>query len=214
LLAKRNVVDYIWKSARLEGLNVTYPEAYAIYEQAKLKNVDVDTVLKIINLKRAWQFVFASLNRSFDLEFLKLLHREVAHGEAISCGELRTGDVGIGGTSYKPPIPDEAKVTEELAKLLRTEDPQERAVILMLWGMKSQLFWDGNKRTSMLAANKIMIENGCGVISVPNEKILEFNEYLSDYYENDTLESIREFIYTYCVDSCNFINESEDSAPI
>lgn len=25
-VAKRNIVDYIWKSANLEGIDVTYPE--------------------------------------------------------------------------------------------------------------------------------------------------------------------------------------------
>lgn len=30
-VAKRNIVDYIWKSARLEGLAVTYPDTEAIY---------------------------------------------------------------------------------------------------------------------------------------------------------------------------------------
>ena len=29
-LAKRNIVDYIWKSANLEGIGVTYPETQAI----------------------------------------------------------------------------------------------------------------------------------------------------------------------------------------
>lgn len=30
-LAKRNIVDYIWKSANLEGIGVTYPDTQAIY---------------------------------------------------------------------------------------------------------------------------------------------------------------------------------------
>lgn len=30
-VAKRNIVDYIWKSARLEGPAVTYPDTEAIY---------------------------------------------------------------------------------------------------------------------------------------------------------------------------------------
>ena len=34
--------------------------------------------------------------------------------------------------------------------------------------MRSQLFWDGNKRTSSICANKIMIENGNGIIKVPD----------------------------------------------
>ena len=28
-VAKRNIVDYIWKSANLEGIGVTYPETQA-----------------------------------------------------------------------------------------------------------------------------------------------------------------------------------------
>lgn len=29
-VAKRNLIDYIWKSAKLEGLGVTYPDTEAI----------------------------------------------------------------------------------------------------------------------------------------------------------------------------------------
>ena len=32
-LAKRNIIDSIWKSARLEGINITFPDTYAIYEK-------------------------------------------------------------------------------------------------------------------------------------------------------------------------------------
>ena len=31
-LAKRNIVDYIYKSANLEGINVTFPETQAIFD--------------------------------------------------------------------------------------------------------------------------------------------------------------------------------------
>ena len=31
-IAKRNIVDYIWRSANLEGIEVTYPETQAIYD--------------------------------------------------------------------------------------------------------------------------------------------------------------------------------------
>ena len=30
-VAKRNLIDYIWKSAKLEGLGVTYPDTEAIF---------------------------------------------------------------------------------------------------------------------------------------------------------------------------------------
>ncbi len=31
-VAKRNIVDYIWKSANLESINVSYPQTQALYD--------------------------------------------------------------------------------------------------------------------------------------------------------------------------------------
>ena len=39
----------------------------------------------------------------------------------------------------------------------------------MLWIMRRQMFIDGNKRVGMLFANKIMIDNGCGIITIAQE---------------------------------------------
>jgi len=203
-VAKRNIVDYIWKSARLEGLNVTFPQTYAIYEQAKLKEVDVDTVLKITNLKHGWKVILDNIDVPLDLDFICKVHSEVARGEALAWGTLRTGRVGISGTDYIPPLPDKAKVEKCLMELLKISEPTERAIEIMLWGMKSQLFWDGNKRTSMMIANKIMIENGCGILSVPIDLIEEFNAVLCDYYSNDTLNKVKQFVYDHCIDGIDF----------
>lgn len=74
----------------------------------------------------------------------------------------------------------------------------------MLYGIKAQLFWDGNKRTSTIVANKIMIENGAGIIKVPDNKLEEFNVLLSDYYTNDNKEDIKKFIYNNCIDGITF----------
>lgn len=208
--AKRNIVDYIWKSARLEGINVTFPQTYAIIEKTRVNGVDVEDILKITNLKHAWQYVFDTINKQpLDLDFLCKLHSEVARGEALEWGKLRSGKVYVSGTSYVPPIPNVDKVNNALNCLLSIENPTERSIEIMLWGMKSQLFWDGNKRNSMLAANKIMIENGCGIISVPNEHLEQFNEVLCDYYTNDTLEQVKQFVYEYCIDGLDFGEEMQ-----
>jgi len=70
----------------------------------------------------------------------------------------------------------------------------------MLYGMRSQLFWDGNKRTSTIVANKIMIENGKGIIKVPDTKLEEFNVLLSEFYSTNKMDKIKEFIYDNCID--------------
>lgn len=40
-IAKRNIVDYIWKSANLESIAVTYPEAQTIYD-GRIKSTPVN----------------------------------------------------------------------------------------------------------------------------------------------------------------------------
>ncbi len=70
----------------------------------------------------------------------------------------------------------------------------------MLYGMRKQLFWDGNKRTSTIVANKIMIQNGKGIIKVPDNKLEQFNTLLSDYYTTNNMDTIKQFIYENCID--------------
>ncbi len=198
-IAKRMIIDIIWKSANLEGINITFPETYAIYEKAYLDKANISDVNTILNLKHAWQIVFSSIEEEIDLEYIKKIHNEVGKDEALEWGVLRNGTVGISGTDYIPPIPDKGQVEYELQKIKEVESVTERAITLMMWLMKSQLFWDGNKRTAMIIANKELIKNGKGIISIPIEKIKEFNELLSDYYTNDRKVALQNFIYKYAL---------------
>ena len=74
----------------------------------------------------------------------------------------------------------------------------------MLYGMRAQLFWDGNKRTSTLCTNKIMIENGVGIIKVPDSKLEEFNTLLTEFYNTNDNTKIEQFIYDNCIDGILF----------
>ena len=81
----------------------------------------------------------------------------------------------------------------------KIESITERAIEYMLYGMRTQLFWDGNKRTSTICANAIMIKNGKGIIKVADKNLKEFNELLIEYYNTNKKEKIKQFIYDNCV---------------
>jgi len=87
---------------------------------------------------------------------------------------------------------------------LNIESATERAIEYMLYGMRSQLFWDGNKRTSTICANKIMIENGAGIIKISDSDLVQFNSLLSEFYETNNKKEIKEFIYDNCIDGIKF----------
>lgn len=200
MLAKRNIVDSIYHSAKLEGLNVTFPETYTIYEKAHINNIDISVVSTILNLKHAWQYILKNIEKPLDLEFIKAVHNEVAKDEALTWGELRTGKVGISGTDYIPPIPDEREIIDKLAQFEKIDNITERSIERMLWMMKSQLFWDGNKRTATMIANKELIANGKGILSVKEKNIFEFNKLLSEFYSTGEKADLVIFLYDKCID--------------
>lgn len=101
-------------------------------------------------------------------------------------------------------MPEEEVVKKQIAEILKIKNTTERAIEYMLYGMRSQLFWDGNKRTSMICANKIMIENGNGIIKVPDNKLEEFNTLLSEFYTSNDKVKIKQFIFDNCIDGITF----------
>ena len=74
----------------------------------------------------------------------------------------------------------------------------------MLYLMRKQMFLDGNKRTSMLAANQVMISNVKGIISIPIEYQRDFTGLLVKYYETGEMLKITDFVYDNCIDGMDF----------
>lgn len=204
-VAKRNIVDYIWKSARLEGLGVTYPDTEAIFNGLSVAGVKVSDIVAVNNLKHAWQFVLENAAYPVDYPYICQINRLVGGDSLImGAGYLRKVPVSIGGTTWKPEIPDEEKIKEELLDIGQISGALDRAITLMLYVMRRQMFLDGNKRTAMLAANAVMIAGGCGIITIPIEKQPEFTARLVRFYESGDMEELKNFVYESCIDGIDF----------
>ena len=206
-IAKRNIVDYIWKSANLEGISVTYPETQVIFDNGIVNGLKVNEVIAINNLKYAWQFILEEENASYNFNTICEIHRLVCDKLVLDndLGHLRATPVNIGGTSWKPQFPIESQIKEELEELLnqKAKTKTEIAIEIMLWLMRRQMFIDGNKRVAMIFANKIMIDNGCGIITIANELQAVFFTKLINYYETNDMEELKLWIYNNCIDGIN-----------
>ena len=202
-IAKRNIVDYIWKSANLEGIAVTYPDTQVIFDGYSVQGYKVEEITAINNLKKAWQFLLNDIDLELNLAYICQINNIIGEGIFYNPGIIRSTPVNIGGTTWQPPIPFESQIKEELDRVAG-ESNTERAINMMLYLMRKQIFLDGNKRTAMLIANKIMIENGCGIISIPINKQPEFYKLLIKYYETNNNEEIKKYIYDYCIDGMKF----------
>lgn len=207
LFAKRNLVDSIYKEAKLEGIGVTFPDTYEIFNGRVVPGLSLDDTIKINNLKRAWQFVFDTLNYPIDLRYIRQINSEIGKGVVFKEGMLRDSEVRIGGTSWKPDLPNEDNINIFINDVTNNLDlsATERAIETLLYLMRCQIFYDGNKRTAQLIANKIMIESGAGIISVPVEQQHSFLEKLITFYETGEQSDISTFLYTSSIDGVNSV---------
>ena len=198
-LAKKVLVSNIYNSARLEGINTTYPDTKTILEGVNVPSLRLDEINCILNLRDAWNFTLSNIDSNVTLDFICKVNSFVSRNESLEWGVLRTGKVGINGVDYIPSIPNRDDVIINIKEILKEENITSRSLNLMLYLMRSQIFWDGNKRTAMIVANKILIENGCGIISVKENNINEFNKLLTEYYNTANKDKIISFLYDNCI---------------
>ena len=201
-LAKRNIVDSIYKSSHIEGIDITFPETQKIFDGGNVSKLRIDEIQTINNLKHAWLFVLNSINNKNDLNLLKSINSIVGSNLVDNAGNKRNYNVSIGGTDYKPEIPDEKKVETYINDTISDSSKTitDRAITIMCYLMRTQFFNDGNKRTSMLFANKILIENGKGIISVSVDQDVEFGNKILEFYETNDNTKLKQFIYDECLD--------------
>lgn len=199
--AKRKLVDTIYKSANLEGIAVTLEDTYSFMNNVNTGTISVDDMLKLKGLKDAWEFVLGTIDEELTIDYIKKVHFEICKGQNISpFGDFRTKGVGITGTDWRPKLPIECDYDTELKEILSNSNALERSISLFCWIQRSQMFMDGNKRVANLIANKEMIKNGQGILSVPVEKIGEYFTKLIHYYETNDIEELKEWIYENCID--------------
>ena len=199
--AKRNIVDNIWKSSHIEGIDVTFPETQQIYDGGNVAKLRIDEIQTINNLKHAWLFILNSINNKNDMNLLKSINSLVGSNLVDNAGKMRKYEVNIGGANLKPEIPDENNVKDKIESILNDDNKTitEKSLVIMCYLMRTQFFSDGNKRTAMLFSNKILVENGKGIISVPIEKDAEFGELLIQFYETNNDEKLKKWLYENCL---------------
>lgn len=109
-------INSIYKQAILEGVATTFADIESIIEGGKINNMSSEDVLKIVNLKHAWEFILNKNVILSDTNFPLLceINKFVQEGFYYSAGKIRTVPVSIGGTKWTPELPIESIIKEEL----------------------------------------------------------------------------------------------------
>ena len=198
--ARRNIVDIVYKEAKLEGVGGTYLDAKAVCEGGIVSGMRARDVVIVNNLMFAWQFVFDTIDETVDVDYLRHLNAVIGSNTGqLRPGEVRSTEVRVSGTSWRPGIPDGDDIDATLAGLYdEAVDAETRVLTAFARICRGQFFYDANKRTAQLVANKELIANGAGTLVISDEE--EWAGKLVGYYESGDEEPFVDYLKSACID--------------
>lgn len=127
------------------------------------------------------------------------INKMVEEGFYYTAGKVRNIPVTIGGTRWTPSLPIETVIKEELQEIFNKKmNDVDKAIELLLYTMKKQIFIDGNKRTAVVFINHYLIARGKGIIVIPAELADKFKKLLVLFYEGKDEKEIRRFLEEQC----------------
>ena len=82
-LAKRNLVDNVYANARLEGINITFPQTKTILEGVNVPSLKLDEIQCVLNLRDAWKYVIDNIEENFNLDFVCKINEYVSSSACV-----------------------------------------------------------------------------------------------------------------------------------
>lgn len=204
--SEQYIKEILYSVTLFENLDVTPHNIEAIVNLSNEKiNISGHDNMILSDAMSAWKWVLDTLEQPIDIDYIINLNKLVAEHQALKVGQLRDGEGGyVHGSEYNPPIPEYGVVETKVKELLTGSNILDNALQYFCYATKNQLFYDGNKRTSYLIVNKILIANGIGIFYINDEVKEEFNKLLNNHYNYSHIEIqhkdiLIEFINTNCI---------------
>lgn len=201
-LAHKNINLLVQTNARFEDIVLSFSQTQAIMRGLGVNGVSLDDSNTIVQIKRGWDYITQE-DDPISLQIEQNINLIVAKYDALVPGELRSGQgaVDIGDENdWVPPMIDEQAEEKWLTELMASDkSTTEKAMRLMYHDMRQQIFWDGNKRSATLAANKVMIDGGAGLINVPLTIWSEWNELIAAFYKSGKEKPLLDWTYDHAV---------------
>lgn len=189
---ERFIIELAWKSSRIEGNTYTLLDTEKlILEKKEAAGHDKKEAIMILNHKVAFSFILKHVEefKSLTKTNLEQLHTLLVTGMGVDFG-LRKKPVGVTGSVYRPldNIYQIAEGVEDLTRTIeRIDSPYAKAMIALLAINYLQPFEDGNKRTSRLMANAILLAYGCAPLSYRSIEEVEYRNAMLVFYEVNSL---------------------------
>jgi len=194
---ERFIIELSWKSSKIEGNTYSLLDTERLIKEAKEAiGHSHDEAVMILNHKKAFEYVWENktLFKELTKTQLEEVHQLLVEGLNVPTG-LREHPVGITGTVYVPPA-SKIEIAPYVRDIIDTinaiDEPAEKAMASLMLFAYLQPFADGNKRTSRLIANAVLLAHGYPPLSYRSIDEQAYKGALILFYEQGSLANFRE----------------------
>ena len=195
-LAHRHLYDSIHDSFRME-----YPDTKYSYEDIVTMLEDriiltrLSKMLFVNGLKCAWTYILNTLDQPINIAYMKKIYSIIGERDERTLTGIRTGRYLAEDNPFAGRAVEGCEVRDKLISIEAIEDPKERAYELYTYIVSNGLFINNNIHVAGLLANKILIGNGVGVLSVvPKKNEEEFETHLEEVTVTKYSEGLHKYL--------------------
>lgn len=189
LSMKQQVDEMVYSSVVIEAIPATFEQTRKIIETGTAAGVGRESIGKILNIKRAWEYLLTNYRDEPSWDAYSDYNRIIGEGCVEDAGMLRApGSVIVGTDGQDPYIPPPVSGEDDFNRILSTAkdsfaDIDDAAAALFLMLCRAQFFHDGNKRSAQLLVNHFLAHTDAGyILCLPQEKRDDLLDILVDYY--------------------------------
>jgi len=207
---ERLVIELSWKSSKIEGNTYTLLDTEKlILENKPAEGKTKQETQMILNHKDAFNFVYNNKTffKTLTRENLEEIHKMLVKGLGIPLG-LRKSPIGVSGSIYRP-LDNIYQISEAIEALVKTINQMKTAyaksIVALLGISYIQPFDDGNKRTSRIMADALLMANNFAPLSYRSVNEEEYKEAMLTFYELNSIMPFKKiFIEQYDFSARNY----------
>ncbi len=203
---ERIMIEFSWKSSAIEGNTYSLLGTEALIKNNVIgKGKTKEETQMILNHKDAFNEAIQNRER-----FIKLRSADIEYIHSVLTKKLgiskniRKEGVGVTGTKYRP-LDNELQIKEALQNMVELinmkESFFEKAFLISILIAYIQVFEDGNKRTSRMISNAILLAHNSIPLSYRIVDVEEYKKAVILFYEINNISYFKQI----------FIEQFEDA---
>jgi Fic family protein len=189
-------IDLSWKSSQIEGNTYSLLETEKLLKEKQTASGKTkEEAVMLLNHKDALDFILdmPEYLEEISVRRIEELHSILVKELGVDTG-IRQRRVGITGTNYRP-LDNEHQIREALEDTCRLVNGKknvfEKALLTLVLLSYIQAFADGNKRTSRITSNAILIAYRYCPISFRTVDSVDYKKAMLIFYEQNNISAFK-----------------------